>query len=529
MLAWHIFKKDLRLLWFFALVVAAIHFAAAALRSWLDLNPAQNQLAVIANFLPFVSLFGIAILTLVMMHQDAIPGLRQDWLVRPIKRGDLILAKLLFVIIAVQGPLLLADLGQGLGEGFALSASFSAALTRNVTVLCYLSLPAMMIGAVTRNVTESFMFALVCLIAYAVVFLGGAIMLFDAKTSVGGTGLSWMIDATWRSLAIAGTIIVISLQFFHRKTAMARCLLGAGGAAIILSTFIPWHAAFALQQRLSPGPASAHAIALAFNPQLGPFKRSAGSAASTTAVVHIPLRVTGVPADAVVLMDHADVRITDIHGKSLYAGRSNLSIDGAGSIQDAQLEVRQAENTDAAIGVYQNVFVPAAIFAKLRNQSVGMQISYSLTLFRAADSYALPASGGHENLKGLGSCSTRIDSDGDDVQVRCLSMRRLPSCFIAFLEDASKGLRNPETFVCEPDYSPFVTHLWPDAINRFGGEVPFFDRSGLARYPVDGSKLADSRLMIKTYEPRDHFIRHLNIPTIRLSDLAGPSAAPAQR
>lgn len=528
MLAWHIFKKDLRLLWVFALVVAAIHFAAAAMRSWLDLYPAQNQLTVIANFLPLVSLFGIAVLTLVMMHQDAVPGVGQDWLVRPIKRGDLILAKLLFVIIVVQGPLLLTDLGQGLVEGFTLPASFSAALTHNVAILCYVSLPAMMIGSVTRNVTESLMFALVCLVAYAVVFLGGAIMLLGAKTSVGGTGLSWMVDATWRTLAIAGTSIVISLQFFHRKTAMARCLIGAGGAAIILSTFVPWHAAFALQERLSKEPASANAIALAFNPQLGPFKLPAGATASTAAVMHLPLRVTGVPVDAVVFMDRADVRITDIRGKTLYEGRSNLSIDGTGSIQDAQLEVRQGENADAAIDVYQNVFIPAPIFAKLRDQSVTIQISYSLTLFSAADSYSLPASGGHENLKGLGSCSTKIDGDGDDVQVRCLSTRRSPSCFTAFLEDVSSGSRNPETYACEPDYAPFSTQLWPDALSRFGGEVPFFDRSGLAHYPVDGSKLADSRLVIKIFEPRDHFTRHLNIPTIRLSDFAGDLAISAQ-
>jgi hypothetical protein len=59
-----------------------------------------------------------------------------------------------------------------------------------------------------------------------------------------------------------------------------------------------------------------------------------------------------------------------------------------------------------------------------------------------------------------------------------------------------------------------------------GGEIAFFDRSGLTHYPVDGSKLADSRLVIKTYEPRDHFTRHLNTPTIRLSDLAGVLPGP---
>jgi hypothetical protein len=42
---------------------------------------------------------------------------------------------------------------------------------------------------------------------------------------------------------------------------------------------------------------------------------------------------------------------------------------------------------------------------------------------------------------------------------------------------------------------------------------------------VDGSKLADSRLVIKTYEPREHFMRHLNIPAIQLSRFAAVPGA----
>jgi hypothetical protein len=39
-----------------------------------------------------------------------VPGVSQDWLVRPIRRGDLLRAKLIFVVLVVEGPALLADL-----------------------------------------------------------------------------------------------------------------------------------------------------------------------------------------------------------------------------------------------------------------------------------------------------------------------------------------------------------------------------------------------------------------------------------
>jgi hypothetical protein len=528
-MVWHILKKDLRLLWVFALAVGTIHLANATLRCWLGLFQEPNQLVIVADLLSLVSFLGIVALTIAVMHQDAVPGMRQDWLVRPIKRGDIILAKLLFVALVVQGPLLLADLIEGLVGGFSLPASFVSAAARNVSILCYFSLPAMMIGAVTRSLMESFMVSVVGLIVYVAVFLVGAVLLVGVKTSVGGTGLSWVVAATWYILAVVGTAAVISLQFFRRKTAMARCLIGAGGAAIILSSFLPWRAAFALQESLSRELSAANAIALAFNPQMGRFKLPRGAAAATSAALYLPLRVTGVPSATLMLMDRANVRIADISGRTLYQGRSNLSVDGVGSIQDARLEVRQTENGDAADDVYQRIFIPAAVYARLSNQPVSLEIDYYLTLFRAEATDSIPATDGHGRLRDLGWCATRVDGDGDDIQMRCMDTRRTPSCFTAFLEHLPSGLRNPETHICDPDYSPFETNVWPDALGRFGGKIPFFDRSGLIHYPVDGTKLANARLVIETYSPRDHFTRHLTIPNIQLSDFAGPLAVSGAR
>jgi hypothetical protein len=521
---WHILKKDARLLWVLALGVGTIHLATAALRSWLGVFQEPNQLVVVADLLSLVCFLGIVALTIAVMHQDAVPGERQDWIIRPIRRGDIVLAKLLFVALAVQGPLLLADLMEALVEGFSLPASFGAAAARNLAMLCYFSLPAMMIGAVTRNIMESFVVAVVGLVIYVAVFLVGAVMLLGIRTSVGGTGLSWVVAATWYTLALAGTAAVLSLQYFRRSTAMARGLIGAGGAAILLSAFLPWPTAFALQQRLSRESSAADAIVLTFNPSLGRFELPAGAAAATSTTLYLPLRVTGVPAATLVLMDRANLRIADIGGRTLYQGRSNLSVDGVGSIQDARLEVRQNQNADAAHDVYQRIFIPAAVYAGLSTQPVSLAVDYSVTLFRAEATDFIPATGGHARLKDLGWCATRVDAEGDDVQLRCMDTRRAPSCFTAILEHSPSGLANPETHVCNPDYTPFEANLWPDVLSRFGGEIPFFDRSGLIRYPVDGTKLADARLMIKAYVARAHFTRYLTISNIRLADFAGPPA-----
>ena len=81
------------------------------------------------------------------------------------------------------------------------------------------------------------------------------------------------------------------------------------------------------------------------------------------------------------------------------------------------------------------------------------------------------------------------------------------------------GERIPERSVCGPDYSPpYSGRFGADDIARFGVNLPFRDPAGLAHFPVDGPKLPQSRIIIRSYEPQDHFTRSLVIPQIKLPD-----------
>ena len=66
---------------------------------------------------------------------------------------------------------------------------------------------------------------------------------------------------------------------------------------------------------------------------------------------------------------------------------------------------------------------------------------------------------------------------------------------------------------------------WPDSLIRSGGELPFFDRSGLTRYPIDGSKLTEARFVIQTYTHRDHFVRRIHIAGMQLTNFIGAAGA----
>ena len=72
--------------------------------------------------------------------------------------------------------------------------------------------------------------------------------------------------------------------------------------------------------------------------------------------------------------------------------------------------------------------------------------------------------------------------------------------------------------LCAPDYSPYPGHTLPDALSRFGGRLPFYDPSGLIRYPVGGPELSEARVLVTAFRPTEHFVRCVVIPGVRLED-----------
>ncbi|HTV79993.1 MAG TPA: hypothetical protein VMF03_17210 [Steroidobacteraceae bacterium] len=525
----NILRKDIRLLWPLAALANGMNLCSAICHYLRDqLVPPPPSLAQLTPLLSVLSLLGMLVVAVVAMHQDAVPGVRQDWLIRPIWRRDLILAKIAFVLLMIQAPLWLIDFGAALADGIPFPAACVAATVRNFAVLCELSLPAMMVGAITRSFVEAFMLCTAALIGYILFFQVVLAMVLGVKASVPETGAIWMVDAAFYVTASVGAALILPLQYFRRRTLLARSLVGLGGAAILAWTFMPWPLAFAMQRSLAAEPQAARSVQLAFDPRLGRFRLPPGAAPNATNALYIPLKVAGVPEDASVLLDHAEVRITTADGALLYKGKSNISVDGLGSMQDAQFEIRGARSSSDAY-IHQRLYLPPAVLARIGDRPVKLGIDYSLTLFRGAAHFAVPAVGAHATIGKLGECVTRVDEEGDDVLVRCLSGRRQPTCLTEDLEDATAGLRNREVHFCIGDYTPAIFgSLLPDGIHRTGVELPFFDRSGSVHYPLDGSKLADSRVEIETLDARDHFMRHVDTPVLQLADLGGQAGGPGR-
>jgi hypothetical protein len=516
---WHIFKKDWKLLWPLVLLVALIPVAAASLRLMLGQFSEPRELTMMGQTLfPWLSVLGVILLTVLAVHQDRIPGHTQDWLIRPLCRRDMLLAKLLFVLVAVQGPLFAIVAAQSLWAGFSLAESLGAALAQGATVFCSVSLPALLLASVTRTLTQAVFgtLGLIVLISGLVVLSN---LLGQHSAVVARSGLLWMRQGAWDLLAVLATIFVLPPLFARRRLLRARMMIAGAVALVIALDVVPWRPLFAVQQWLSPQPHQAGGVLLAFDPGLGRSKddlpASAFAGNGGADAILLPLRISGLAEDSMLLLDRAEIRLTGPDGTVLYQGVSWLTLDGAGPIADAQLEVHQTSR--GGVSAHQAIFFPPRDFARIKNQSLRLEIDYSLTRFHSRGTQAIAALGGDARLAEAGWCKTRMDPEGDDVELGCLTHAYPTGCLTLLLENPATGQRNPSRQGCDPDYRPWAGSIIP-GVMRFRSELPFRDLHGLAHYPVDGAQLDQSRVTLQFFSPDDHFTRHLTIPSIRLSD-----------
>ena len=527
---WHIIKKDWKLSWLMIIGVAALQWIWAAIelrknRLFLDFSWPQLRALNSTILLYPIALMASGLLIAVIVQQEAIPGVRQDWLTRPIQRWHLLLEKILFVVAAVQGPILAADIFLGLANGFPLRQTLAAAISRAVFLLPSFTLPVLALASLTRNILEAIISALIALLVclfLALATLGGGMDNFRLLIQpTWWSGEAWIVGAIKFALVPLGVGTILGVQYFRRKTVLSRYLIVVFLLLMLSTSFLPWKTAFAMQQRLSSRPGSGVTTVLDFNPGAGRFHSPGGTSFKDNKdkmTVHVPLRVAGLPADSVLLDDRFDVCLIGTGGKTEYCGTG-----------DTYKEFRiRKEGPDAGseAQIYQEIDVPSAVYGRIKDQPLRLEINYSLTQWRLDKSYALPAVGGDQRMPGLGRCTTHVSKPVDPTYATLTCMQPGKGepygteCRSAFLENATTGQRNPTRFACyDPDYTPYFVgsySVMTDFIENLDLRDP--SDSWSAHFPVDRSQLSQSRVVVRLYQPTDHFTRQVVIPRITLKE-----------
>ena len=151
--ALHIFKKDARYLRFeIAGVLAMIALFVVTQVGLLETlrRGASGVFGISEILLPAAWCFLIAR----AVHAEPIPGDRQFWLTRPYSRASLLLAKAIFILAFVNLPFLIAQSAILKLDAFPILSNAGALLWEQVLVTAVVTLPALVLAAVTANMIQ---------------------------------------------------------------------------------------------------------------------------------------------------------------------------------------------------------------------------------------------------------------------------------------------------------------------------------------------------------------------------------------
>ncbi|HXC56119.1 MAG TPA: hypothetical protein VNU97_12550 [Rhizomicrobium sp.] len=516
-MAWHIFRKDLRLLWPYVAGIAVLRFIRAGVTIRLGIFAEPHALAMLPTYLGLACMLASALLIVLAVHQDKVVGTQQDWLARPIKRRDLLLGKLLFVALAIEGPVFVASLCIALNHDLPLVAALGAALVGAFWGLVF-SLPILAVAALTGTLLE----AIVGLFALALCsYLPQLLMSLSENWVFNSLTTLWVTSGLKNLVLLGGSAVILPLQYFSRRTARLRAAALATSVLYVAVAQLPWATAFALAARALPDPAYADRVTIAFDPSLGQFRSPGDKPGRAEPYFFLPLRIAGLPRDAMLDTVRSRLTLLDADGRQVYQGPPKYDFfqetnrDGGFG-----LRLRPAAADGGTARLHQVFDMPPTLYARLRLQQLRVRIDYAFTLLRPDRTTVIAATGAARIVDGVGPCASRRSPlYNNEIEVWCFGNAPAPNCFVTFVRDRRSGRRDPDADQCFPGFEPrFLQQPDLDSPGRQLVVYGYHEYDDTGAHPLRIEDAADHDLVLTAYVPQAYFTRRVTTPPIRLAD-----------
>lgn len=306
----HIFRKDVRHHWpeivvSLALVLAYAHYEV---RSW-QMPGGFVALGAGSFFdgsfwsglLQFLLPVSWCFLVIRIIQDESLVGDRQFWVTRPYQWPKLLTSKVIFVLASVIVPLLVLQCYVLARAGFHPARYAVGLLWMQSAMLLVLIIPAAVLATVSATIAQ-WLLAVLFVVLY---FVGWSWL---GSLSRNTFSVPDMVDHLEGYLFITTCIAVILLQYSRRATVKSRLLLGSFAClAVLIGVISPYDYNLAKAYPLLPAnQATPFQLTL-----LQPGKRDVRvlPEKGTKILVLLPLRVTGVSADAIVNMAGVQVAV----------------------------------------------------------------------------------------------------------------------------------------------------------------------------------------------------------------------------
>jgi hypothetical protein len=484
----HIFKKDSRHLWKEILVVttmiAAFAYLGARSRPVLTTYalPIDRLDAIYRLLLPLAWWYLIA----AVVHEERISGDRQFWLTPPYRGGSLLAAKVLFVLVFLNLPMLLADCVILAAHGFKAWSYLPGLLVRQLLLLLVWFLPFVALATVTENLKQFLLLLVMIPVLYFIITFVGRLPIFQLYWGHG----EWIPISAMIAVVVVGTFLILRIQYLQRRTTLARGIaICALPLALMVPSFFPRSTAYAAQLALSHRQAVPASVGLGLDlsRQGGQDRNDLVTDGKPGAVeLDFPLRATGIPQDLDLIADHLAVKIRTPDGNSLSTtGRSLMFSDRNGQL-------------------WMKVHVDEAAFQKLRGTRVTVRTSAYLTVLGNSRATLIPAGAKSMEVPGIGRCSFLPDNTHGWV-LFCQAPFRQPADFCKAILRESEIRKFNEALPIGGSYSPYPAELEVSPL-----VLTFNGVYGISR-PISGA-------LMLTATPVSHFHTDFELPDVSLKD-----------
>lgn len=382
-----IFRKDARHLW----LQIAVLVMLMALVAWLDPTYRGDKASYYDLLCSFALPLTCGLIVISVIHEEKLPGDRQYWLTRPYSRTELIAAKVLFMAVFINLPLLAHHICVYAALGIPPQNHIGALLWKQVFFTAFYILPAAGLAVITRTLGGTL-----------VVLLLGGLALWIADTAfqfIAGRPL-FLLQLPGRGativqalLLVAGVAVIVVLQYTKRRTAVASVLAAAITLAVTLCSV--YGTAYGRQSR--PVATGTIHLSLDSDPSRRSSMKPGGDPDRKT--FDIPVRLNGVP-DGLVLDRYLRVVVMAAGKRFLFASQGIL---------------HSAESRRAGL----SFTVEGYQFERTVGQPVSLSGSFDLQVFDSPVVLPLPKRS-TVVAPGVGACHDSLGPNGE-VSFTCYS------------------------------------------------------------------------------------------------------------
>ena len=409
----HIFRKDTRRHWReIALSLAIlVAFAWHEPSQWMPQRLAEHPLrAIFSGWLTPMVLIGWFLLIVRVVHEEVLAGDRQFWVTRPYEWKKLLAAKVLFLVVFVNVPLLIVQTFLLSRAGFAPTRYLTGLLYLQLLWVLTLILPLITLATVTSSLGQAVSVGLGILLG----MIGlAALSSVDAirRLSVANWVPVWLPSAINVSAYVV-VVLVLVWQYARRRTQQSRLLLIAAAAVVLVVPAPP--DSFPASKYPQPSAGQQQPVQFAFDPVR---PKMEGTRPEKNKVrIRIPLLVSAIAQSSAVNIDGTMMEIEAPAGMQWNSGwfRSSAFLSSARPVTDIWFSV------------------DSAFFDQIKSISANVHISFALAALPPKETRQITTAAGEFAVPGGALCA--IEREGY-AGLRCRSPLTTPFLLVSTLAD----------------------------------------------------------------------------------------------